>query len=96
MMVSLTVRKTEGMKFVGVVDPSLLGKVYRSGIKVLDVSEDYYSGEVVDLITAMDEARTATIAIFIGNEVVEEAMRQGLIDTYDEIDGVKYAQMYNL
>ena len=96
MIVLLSVRRIENVKIVGVVEPALLGKVYRSGNRVLDVSEDFYSGEQVDLNVALDEARTATVATLIGNTVVEEALKQGLIAAYDEVEGVKFAQMFNM
>ncbi|MCQ4345794.1 MAG: DUF424 family protein [Sulfolobaceae archaeon] len=96
MIVLLSVRRFENVKIVGVVEPALLGKVYRNGIKVLDVSEDFYSGEQVDLNVALDEVRTATVATLIGNTVVEEALKQGLIAAYDEVEGVKFAQMFNM
>ena len=96
MKVSVSVHSSEGMKFVNIVEENLLGMTLKEGDKVLDLSDSYFKGELMDLEQAFVEARTAAIVLFVGDKVVEEALKRNLIADFDEICGVKYAQLYNL
>ena len=96
MRVNVSVYANEGMKFVNIVEENLLGMTLKDGEKVLDLSDSYFRGDPMDLEQAFVEARTATIVLFVGNKVVEEALKRNLIADFGEIGGVKYAQLYNL
>lgn len=96
MKVSVSVHSSERMKFVNIVEENLLGMTLKEGDKVLDLSDSYFKGELMDLEQAFVEARTAAIVLFVGDKVVEEALKRNLIADFDKICGVKYAQLYNL
>lgn len=96
MKVSVSVHRNEGIKFVNIVEEKLLGMTLKDGDKVLDLSDSYFNGEIMDLEQAFMEAKTATIVLFVGDQVVQEALKRNMIADFDEICGVKYAQLYNL
>ena len=96
MKVSVSVHRNEGIKFVNIVEEKLLGMTLKDGDKVLDLSDSYFKGEIMDLEQAFMEAKTATIVLFVGDQVVQEALKRNMIADFDEICGVKYAQLYNL
>lgn len=87
---------TEESVLVAVCDRDLIGKTYRdSGLK-LEVSEEFYKGELVDtdqVQTALLEATTANI---VGEQSMAAAISCGAIDPKSVIviSGIPHAQMF--
>ena len=96
MKVNVAIHARDGMKFVNIVEENLVGMTLKEGERVLDLSDSYFKGDIMDLEQAFVEAKTATIVLFVGDKVVEEALKRNLIADFSEIGGVKYAQLYNL
>ncbi len=82
-------------RLVAACDADILGKKFRSGELVLDVSESFYHGDDVDEEALVNWLRLATVANLSGKEVVGIAVRNGFVDEgcVLEIGGVPHAQM---
>ena len=98
MKVFLNIIRAQGMTLINVCQTDLLGKVFREGQKVLDISEKFYGGEQVELDYAFSLVDEATVISLVGNYVVEEAIRRGIVhkDSVLVVEGVKFAQVYNM
>ena len=87
---------TDESVLVAVCDRGLIGKTYRdSGLK-LEVTEEFYKGELVDadrVQTALLEATTANI---VGEQSVAVAISCGAIgpESVIVISGIPHAQMF--
>lgn len=83
---------------VAVCDSSVLGKVFREGRFILDVTPRFYGGELVDLAQAITAIANATIANLVGNDIVQAAVSAGLIhkDAINVVEGVPHAQRMQL
>ncbi len=64
---------------VAVCDEEILGKVFREGDLVLEVSESFYGGELVDEREALEQIRIADMAVLAGNRIVSLAIQAGLV-----------------
>ncbi len=98
MKVLLNIIKTQGMTLINVCQKELLGKKFREGDLVLDVSEKFYDGELVEIDYAFSLIDEATVMSIVGNDAVEEAIKRGIVhkDSVLNIAGVKIAQVYNM
>ncbi len=81
---------------VTVCDEELLGMVFREGDKVLDISNDFYGGELVDENEVVTVIREASILTLVGERAVNIAIREGLIhpESVLRIKGVPYAMFF--
>ncbi len=98
MRVVLNVIRGEGHVFVNICEREVLGKVFREGRAILNVNHEFYGGEEVDVNFAFDLVEEATVVSLVGNQLVEEAIRRGLVhkDSVLSVSGIKFAQIYNL
>ncbi|WP_338603590.1 DUF424 family protein [Sulfolobus tengchongensis] len=98
MKVILNVIRAQGMTLVNICQAELLGKVFREGEIILNVSEKFYGGQEVELDYAFSLIDEATVMSIVGNCVVEEAIKRGLVhkDAVISVEGVKFAQVYNV
>ena len=98
MKVSLNVIRKEGYVFVNICEPELIDKTFIEGDIKLTVDRDFYHGQEVPIDYAFSLLDEASVISMIGNKVVEEAIRRGLIkeEGVISVQGVKFAQIYNL
>ncbi len=96
--VLLNVIREQGYVFVNVCEPELLGKMFKKGDISLEINKEFYAGEEVSLdyvFTLFDEANVVSL---VGKEIVDEAIKRGYVakEGVLEIEGVKFAQVYNM
>mgnify|MGYP001772504089 CR=1 FL=1 len=98
MKVSLNIIRGEGYIFVNICEPELIGKTFKEGDIRLTVDKEFYHGQEVSIDYAFSLLDEASVVNLVGNKVVEEAIRRGLIkeDGVIAVQGVKFAQIYNL
>jgi len=94
---SLKVIKTEGFKTVLICDAELLGKKFTEDRAILDVSEDYYGGELVDEGAAEAEMDGADYISLVGERSVDLGIRKGFVhpEAVARIAGIPYALYVN-
>jgi len=71
--------KSQGELVVAACDPEILGNCYREGKLVLDVKREFYEGLLVSCKKALEEIESSTIANIVGERIISEAIRAGLI-----------------
>jgi len=98
MKVLLKIIKSDNHIFINICEKQYLGKKYKKGDIVIDVSKEFYDGEEVNIDYAFSLIDQATIVNIVGNEVVDRAIEKGLIykESVIRIGDVKFAQIYNL
>lgn len=98
MNVILKVLRQDSYTFVNICERELLGKEFKDNGTILHVNREFYEGEEVDLEYAFSLVNEATVVSLVGNRIVEEAIKRGLVhkDSVLEVKGVKFAQIYNL
>ena len=98
MKVSLNVIRREGYVFINICEPELIGKTFREGDIRLVVDKEFYYGQEVSIDYAFSLLNEASVVNLVGNKVVEEAIKRGLIkeEGVISVQGVKFAQIYNL
>lgn len=79
-----------------VCDSELIGRVVRSPGLKLDISEDFYKGELADIMKVQEALLEATTANIVGERSIEAAVSCGIIDPdcVIEIGGVPHAQLF--
>ncbi|MEM1626662.1 MAG: DUF424 family protein [Sulfolobaceae archaeon] len=94
----LKIIKSNEHIFINICEKQYLGKKYKKGDIVIDVSKDFYEGEEVSIDYAFSLIDQATIVNIVGNEIIDRAIERGLIykDSIIKIGDVKFAQIYNL
>ena len=80
---------------VAVCDQDLLGKVFRDEERNLrlEISSDFYNGDLIDEEVLIGRLKQATIANFTGERCIKVASRLDLIETILYIDGIPHAQV---
>ncbi|MHC1579542.1 MAG: DUF424 domain-containing protein [Candidatus Alkanophagales archaeon] len=83
---------------VAVCDKELVGRRFSDGFLKLEVSEEFYKGEVVGEDEVLRSLRRATIANIVGERAVRVAVENGIIDAESIIfvEGVPHAQMVRI
>lgn len=94
---SLRIIKTESFKTVLVCDAELLGKKFLEKKGILDISEEYYGGEIVDEEAVIIEMEGADYISLIGERAVDLGIRRGIIhpEAVVSISGIPYAIYVN-
>ena len=84
--------------FVTVCDSDLLGKKFEDGEEVLDVTESFFKGDLVEEKEVKELLGEEYNFILVGNGVIGLAQELGLLDedSVKEVKGVKHAQVYCL
>ena len=97
-MISLKVHKHGDDVVIGACDEKLLGKKFVDGKLQIDVSKNFYQGQIIDKKTLEKFLNDATIANLVGKETVKCAINMGLVnpDCILEIKGVPHAQMVRM
>lgn len=83
---------------VAVCDMGLVGQTFREGKLKLEVKSDFYKGNESSLAEALREVDAADIANLVGEQIVEAAVREGLVDptAIARIGGVPHVQIVRL
>ncbi len=83
----------EGKLFVNICDESLYGKKITTANGEILIAEPFYGGDLVDIDTALRIASEAFSVNMLGEEIVREAIKKGLIHkkAVIKIDGIPYA-----
>jgi uncharacterized protein len=94
----LKLHNSEESTVVAVCDKSLLGKIITEGEKELNISEDFYKGELKNKEEVIEILKQATNANLIGEESISCGIEAKIISEENiiEIKGVKHAQFYNI
>ncbi len=74
----IKIHRGGGKTIVAICDEELLGKVFRDGPVVLDISPKFYGGERADLEKVLEAIRIADIVVASGKRIVEELSKRGL------------------
>jgi hypothetical protein len=87
--------KSQGETVVAVCDCELLGKCFREGKLILEVKREFYEGSLASVKDALKVIETSTIANIVGQRIVSEAIKAGLVceESVIRISGVPHAQM---
>lgn len=85
-------------KIIAVCDKNIIGKSFRKDNLVLNISEDFYKGEIKSIEetkTALTSGENLNIA---GNEAINLCLDLGLInkENIKEIEGTQYAMILEL
>ncbi len=74
----LKIHRSKGKVIVAICDEEILGKIFRDGPIVLDISTKFYGGKRVDLERVLEAIKMADIVVASGKRIVEELSRRGL------------------
>ena len=88
----------QGESMVSICDRECLGKVYREGKLTLKVTSKFYGNQLVTLEKALNELKKATIANLVGEKIVTECIRNGLVHekAVIRINGIPHAQIISM
>ncbi len=67
-----------GKTMVTICDEEILGKVFREGDIVLDISPTFYGGKKVGIEEVIEAINTADIVVVSGRRIVDELAKRGL------------------
>ncbi|MHA1277792.1 MAG: DUF424 domain-containing protein [Candidatus Helarchaeota archaeon] len=83
---------------VSICDQECLGKTYREGKLVLKVTPQFYGETLVSLEKAITELKKATIANLVGETIITECIKCGLIHKKGiiRIEGIPHAQIIKM
>ena len=92
--------KDSSREIIAACDNEILGKILVDREREIEfkVSEEFYGNEIFEWEEIVDSISNGRNVNLVGNNIVELAIKNGLIDPKSviEIDGVKHAQIYSL
>lgn len=93
-MIFIKIHKSVGSFVTSVCDSELVGKKFKEGKLVLDVSERFYKGELINEDKVKDYLKNSTNVNIVGERSVDIALKLGLISKEHilTIEGVPHAQ----
>lgn len=91
----MRMRNVQGELMVSICDEGCLGKIYREGKLTLKVTPQFYGNEIVTMEKAIHELRRATIGNLVGEFIVNECVKSGLVNEKAVIwiNGIPHAQI---
>lgn len=94
----MRIRNMQGELMVSICDQDCLGKIYREGKFVLKVTSQFYGDQLVPIEKAMYELRRATIANLVGETIITECIKSGLVHEKGviRINGIPHAQIISM
>jgi uncharacterized protein len=94
----MRIRDMQGEFLVAICDQECMGNTYREGKLSLKITSKFYGEQLVSLEKAIHELKKATIANLVGNAIIKECIRCGLIHEKGVIwiDGVPHAQIIKM
>ena len=83
---------------VGVCDAELLGKRFKEGGITLVVNEEFFKGFKASVEEAIEHLRNSYTAILVGERIVKEAIKAGLVhpDSVLTVEKVPFAQIVRM
>ncbi len=83
---------------VGVCDIEHLGRVYEEGGVKLEVNKEFFGGFTASIDEALDYVKQAYTGILVGERVINEAIKKGLIHPGSvlKVMGVPYAHFVRM
>jgi hypothetical protein len=96
--VFLRVFRDSDHTLVAACDTGILGETFREGKLKLEVKPDFYKGALVSVSDALDAINSADIVNLVGNQIVEAAVKRGLVDpsAIVRIEGISHVQIVRL
>lgn len=96
--VFLNIFKNPDHVLVAVCDKDLLGLTFREGRLKLEVKPGFYQGNSANIDEALRAIDSATVANLVGKEIVDAAVKGGLVDSSAvlHIDGVPHVQIVRM
>ncbi len=93
-MIYVKIHKSANNFVTSLCDSELIGKKFKEGKLVLDVSERFYKGELVDEDKIEDYLKDAINVNLVGERVVDAALKLGFVlkENILIVEGVKHAQ----
>ena len=92
--------KDSSREIIAACDNEILGKILVDREREIEfkVSEEFYGNEIFEWEEIVDSISNGRNVNLVGNNIVELAIKNGLIDPKNviEIEGVKHAQIYSL
>ncbi len=87
-------KNEHGRDVVAVCDDNLLGKKFEEGKLQLDLTSNFYKGEIKDEDETGDIIRNAYIVNIVGEKSVAVALKEGIIEKHHviKIAGIPHAQ----
>ena len=97
-MMYVKIHKSEHQKVIAICNEGLIGKTISEGDKEINISEDFYKGDLLKEEQVLELLKDASNANFTGDEAVACGIKSGLIQEgiVITIGGVKHAQFYSL
>ncbi len=94
----LKIHETEESSIIAICDEDLLGKKITEDDKELNISENFYKGELKNKEEVIEILKDASNVNLIGEESVSCGIEAGIISEENvlEIGGIKHAQFYNI
>ena len=83
---------------VAICDKEELGKTYSEGEIRLEVNQEFFGGFLTEIEEALDYIRQAYTGMLVGKNIVESAVRAGLIhpESVIKVQGIPYAQFVRM
>ena len=93
-MIYVKIHKSSGSFVTAICDEELIGKKFKEGKLVLDVSESFYKGNLIDDNKIEDYLKDSINLNLVGERSCDTALKLGLIlkENIITIEGVKHAQ----
>ncbi|RLE46934.1 DUF424 domain-containing protein [Candidatus Woesearchaeota archaeon] len=94
MSLIVKVHHKDSRTVVAVCDSDLVGRVFEENNVVLDLSGDFFNGEVLEKQEVGDLIRNADSVNLVGKEAVKLGISEGIIEEENikVVDGVPHAQ----
>ncbi len=91
----MRIHNVQGEFMVSICDEGCLGKTYREGKLILKVTPQFYGDKLVTMDKAIFELKRATIGNVVGEFIVNECVKSGLVNekAVIRINGIPHAQI---
>ncbi len=88
------IHKRDGKTLVAVCDDSLLGKTFEENGKQIDLSGDFYKGDIRSNLETGDLIRNADMVNLVGEESIKIGIEEGVIEESQiiHVQGIPHAQ----
>jgi hypothetical protein len=92
----MKIHRTDEGRLVAACDEDVLGQRFTEDGQQLDVDEDFYRGEKVELLDVLEAIEDAATTNFVGPDLIGELVDSDIIeeDEVDEIGGMVHTHMY--
>lgn len=93
-MILVKIHKKQDKTIIAVCDKDLLGKKFEDNNKQIDLTGDFYKGDIMDAIEVGDLIRNSDGINLVGEKAVALGLEEGVIDEKNilRVKGIPYAQ----